>query len=108
MTEKCFARAGRAYKTLFDYFNWTLIILVSMWLVVFFFFEVFACGANPSAGWSNLYSLRHVCVDTFAMQTGCAVFSWVMDLAILVEPLFMVSATLVSAVLQFSLFTDKF
>ncbi|THC93706.1 hypothetical protein EYZ11_006817 [Aspergillus tanneri] len=64
-------RAGNAFRTPFDYANWTLIILVILWTVVFLFFEVFACGADPS--------------------TGCAVFSWIMDLAILVEPLFMIA-----------------
>ncbi|KAA8642400.1 uncharacterized protein ATNIH1004_011344 [Aspergillus tanneri] len=82
---------SNAFRTPFDYANWTLIILVILWTVVFLFFEVFACGADPSVSWSDLYSLRQKCVDTFAMQTGCAVFSWIMDLAILVEPLFMIA-----------------
>ena len=84
------SRAGRAYRTAFDYANWTLIICVALWTVVFLFFEIFACGIRPYLSWSSLESLRGECVDTFALQTGCAVFSWVMDLAILIEPLFMV------------------
>ncbi|GAD97499.1 hypothetical protein MYCGRDRAFT_94394 [Paecilomyces variotii No. 5] len=81
---------GRAYRTPFDYANWTLIILVITWTLVFLFFEIFACGSDPAVSWSSLTSLRTKCVDTFAMQTGCAVFSWVLDLAILIEPLCMV------------------
>ncbi|PLB46206.1 hypothetical protein P170DRAFT_512753 [Aspergillus steynii IBT 23096] len=82
---------GSAYQTPFDYANWTLIVLVTLWTVVFLFIQIFACGADPSRGWASLESLRSKCVDTFAMQTGCAVFSWVMDLAILIEPLFMIA-----------------
>ncbi|PYH98983.1 hypothetical protein BO71DRAFT_479899 [Aspergillus ellipticus CBS 707.79] len=82
---------GRAFRTLFDYTNWTLIGLVILWTLVFFLFEILACGATPWVSWSSLYSLRHACVNTFGLQTGCAVFSWVLDVAILVEPLFMIA-----------------
>ncbi|KAI0402965.1 hypothetical protein F4802DRAFT_617088 [Xylaria palmicola] len=81
---------GRSYRTAFDYANWTLIALVSLWTTVFLFFEIFACGSNPSASWSSLASLRNVCLDTFGLQTGCAAFSWVLDLAIFIEPLLMI------------------
>lgn len=81
---------GRSYRTAFDYANWVLITLVILWTTVFFFFEVFACGTTPAASWTSLYSLRHACIDTFSMQTACAVFNWIMDLAILIEPLLMV------------------
>ncbi|KAF3026650.1 hypothetical protein E8E14_014520 [Neopestalotiopsis sp. 37M] len=83
---------GRAFRTLFDIVNWTLITCVTLWTLVFLFFEIFACGSNPYLSWSSLQSLRGACVDTFAMQTGCAVFSWVMDLAILIEPLFKIGS----------------
>ena len=85
---------GVAYTTAFDYANWTLIVLVTLWTLVFLCFEIFACGVTPAASWSSLLSLRTACIDTFGMQTGCAVFSWVLDLAILIEPLFMVGGHL--------------
>ena len=81
---------GRSGRTWFDYGNWTLIVLTTAWLVVFLFFEIFACGTTPQVSWESFDSLRTKCVDTFGMQTGCAVFSWVLDLAIFVEPLFMI------------------
>ncbi|KAI0897752.1 hypothetical protein F4806DRAFT_459799 [Annulohypoxylon nitens] len=81
---------GRAYRTAFDYVNWILIILVTLWTLVFLFFDIFACGITPQASWESWSSLRSNCIDTFAMQTGCAVFSWVLDLAIFIEPLVMV------------------
>ncbi|KAI0189062.1 hypothetical protein F4808DRAFT_445759 [Astrocystis sublimbata] len=81
---------GRSYWTPFDYSNWTLITLVSLWTTVFFFFEILACGSHPEASWSSLASLRNDCVDTFGLQTGGAVFSWVLDLAIFIEPLLMI------------------
>lgn len=37
--------------------------------------------------------MRHACVDTFGLQAGFAVFSWALDLAILIEPLLMVCTT---------------
>lgn len=64
--------------------------MVTLWTLVFLFYEVFACGTTPAASWESLESLRTKCTDTFALQTGCAAFSWVMDLAILIEPLFVV------------------
>ncbi|GAW23042.1 hypothetical protein ANO14919_125900 [Xylariales sp. No.14919] len=81
---------GRAYKTAFDYANWTLIILVILWILVFLFFDIFACGTHPEASWESWNSLRNACIDTFGMQTGCAVFSWVLDIAIFIEPLVMI------------------
>lgn len=77
--------------------------------MVFLFLEIFACGSNPSLSWASLLSLRNACLDTFAMQTGCAVFNWVMDLAILVEPLFMVCGIYISpALVKWSLFLTIF
>ncbi|KAI8945741.1 hypothetical protein F4801DRAFT_597513 [Xylaria longipes] len=82
---------GCAYRTAFDYANWTLIVLVNtVWTVLFLFFDIFACGTTPAASWESWNSLRSACVDTFGMQTGCAVFSWILDLAIFVEPLVMI------------------
>ncbi|KAI0418433.1 hypothetical protein F5X98DRAFT_338050 [Xylaria grammica] len=81
---------GRSSRTIFDYTNWALIALVTTWTIIFLFFEIFACGTDPAASWASLYSLRHECVDTFALQTACAVFSWILDLAILIEPIFMI------------------
>ncbi|KAI1387156.1 uncharacterized protein F4822DRAFT_405617 [Hypoxylon trugodes] len=81
---------GRIHRTAFDYSNWTLIILVTLWTLVFLFFDIFACGTTPQASWESWNSLRKNCIDTFAMQTGGAVFSWVLDLAIFVEPLVMI------------------
>ncbi|KAI1204064.1 uncharacterized protein F4807DRAFT_449047 [Annulohypoxylon truncatum] len=81
---------GQTYRTAFDYANWTIIFFVTLWTLVFLFFEIFACGATPAASWLSLQSLRHACVDTFGMQTGGAVFSWILDLTILIEPLLMI------------------
>ncbi|KAI2605277.1 uncharacterized protein GGS25DRAFT_504498 [Hypoxylon fragiforme] len=81
---------GRAYRTVFDYVNWILITLVTLWTLVFLFFDIFACGTHPSASWESWESLREYCIDTLGMQTGGAVFSWVLDLAIFIEPLIMI------------------
>ncbi|KAI1746855.1 hypothetical protein F4782DRAFT_552952 [Xylaria castorea] len=79
-------RLGRSYWTAFDCASWTLITLVLLSTVVFFFFEILACGSHPEASWSSLDSLRNKCVDTFGLQAGCAVFSWVLDLAMFIGP----------------------
>ncbi|KAI1810984.1 hypothetical protein GGS20DRAFT_565175 [Poronia punctata] len=89
----CFFRVlfrGRSYWTVFDYTNWTLIVLVLLWTIVFFFFEILACGSHPEASWASVTSLRTQCVDTFGLQTGGAAFSWFLDLAIFIEPLLMI------------------
>ncbi|KAI1121714.1 hypothetical protein F5Y10DRAFT_95408 [Nemania abortiva] len=82
---------GRAYRSIFDYTNWILILIVVLWTVLFLFLNIFACGITPASAWESLYSLRHDCIDTFAQQTGSAIVSWILDLAILIEPLFMIS-----------------
>ncbi|XXH04028.1 hypothetical protein Hte_010439 [Hypoxylon texense] len=81
---------GVAYRTAFDYANWTLIVIVVAWTVTFLFLAIFSCGSNPSAIWESLESLRTKCVDTFALYTANSILSWIMDLAILIEPLLMV------------------
>ncbi|KAK0744564.1 hypothetical protein B0T21DRAFT_407653 [Apiosordaria backusii] len=63
---------------------------MAVWTVVFLFLEIFACGDRPAASWESFESLRTECMDTFGLQTGCAVFSWVWDLAIFIEPLLMI------------------
>ncbi|KAI0910063.1 hypothetical protein F4824DRAFT_458542 [Ustulina deusta] len=93
LTILCFFRLlfrGRSTWTPFDYANWTLIGLVLAWTLVFFFFEILACGSHPAASWASVESLRQNCVDTFGLQTGGAAFNWLLDLAILIEPLLMI------------------
>lgn len=68
--------------------------MTAAWTVVFFLTEVLACGRDPSAAWRSLYALRHECMDTFSMMTACGMISWFLDLAILVEPILVVSAKL--------------
>ncbi|KXX79399.1 hypothetical protein MMYC01_204056 [Madurella mycetomatis] len=81
---------GRVGRTTFDIANWTLIMLVTLWTVAFLFLEIFACGNSPSASWDSFDSLRTKCMDTFALQLACAVISWILDLAIFIEPLVMI------------------
>jgi len=83
---------GQSCTTSFDYLNWIFIALVLGWTIAFFFAEVFICGADPSMSWSSRDPLRIECVDTLVMQTCCAVSSWFLDLAILIEPLFMIGS----------------
>lgn len=85
---------GRAHTTAFDYVNWTLIVVVVMWAIALLFTCIFVCGANPSASWTSLDSLRTKCINTFAQQAASAVISWALDLAILIEPLVMVHGAL--------------
>jgi hypothetical protein len=81
---------GRSERTAFDISNWILIILVTLWTVAFLFLEIFACGARPAASWESLESLRTKCMDTWALMAACATISWVLDLAIFIEPLVMI------------------
>ncbi|KAK6835049.1 hypothetical protein PG990_000144 [Apiospora arundinis] len=79
---------GRSFRTKFDYANWCLISCVALWTVISLFLYIFACGDKPSRSWTSLQQLRGACMDTNSLQSGCAAFSWIMDLAILLEPLF--------------------
>lgn len=82
--------SGRAYRTTFDYVNWILITLVTLWTLTFVSVDLFSCGLTPSANWEVQHSWESVCVDTLVSMTVLAVINWVIDLVILLEPLFMV------------------
>jgi hypothetical protein len=82
---------GRGYRTVFDYVNWTLIVVVIVWTIAYTFLDIFFCGTHFSAAWSSVYALRTYCMDTFALLTSCAITSFAMDIAILLVPLVMVS-----------------
>ncbi|KXT05877.1 hypothetical protein AC578_340 [Pseudocercospora eumusae] len=82
---------GRGFRTVFDYVNWSLIGLVTVWTIAYVFLEIFMCGLNFDAAWTTVYALRHYCMNTFALLTSCAITSFAMDLACLAVPLIMVS-----------------
>lgn len=81
---------GQGRTTAFDYINWTLIFLVVLWTTLALFFSIFQCRLNPSAVWGTLDQLRTECFNTWQMFSTFAIFSWIMDIAILIEPLCMV------------------
>ncbi|KAF2206741.1 hypothetical protein CERZMDRAFT_103041 [Cercospora zeae-maydis SCOH1-5] len=81
---------GRGTRTAFDYVNWIMIGVVTVWMVAYVFLEIFMCGLNFWAAWDTVYALRNYCMDTFALLTSCAITNWVIDLAIFAIPLVMV------------------
>ncbi|KAI1455163.1 hypothetical protein F4805DRAFT_437047 [Annulohypoxylon moriforme] len=81
---------GRSYWTGFDYANWIMIGCVSLWTILFLLLYVFESGVHPSLGWTTADSVRQRPFNTWAMIAGSASCSWVMDLSILIEPLFMI------------------
>lgn len=82
---------GRCYWTGFDYANWAIIGSVILWTLIFLLLYVFESGVPIQLGWTTVESVRVRPFDTWAMMTGSAICSWVMDLSILVEPLCMIS-----------------
>ncbi|KAJ4407497.1 hypothetical protein N0V82_009890 [Gnomoniopsis sp. IMI 355080] len=78
---------GHGRRTAFDIANWTLIILTAIWTTSAVVLSVFECGLHPEGTWTGLAELRRKCVDNFSMYSGLAIVSWVLDIAVLIEPL---------------------
>lgn len=81
---------GRTKRTAFDVVNWILIGLVISWTIAFIFCDAFACRLDPAATWTTKYWLHDQCFDIPAMMLASSTSNWILDLAILVEPLVMV------------------
>ncbi|GIZ48692.1 hypothetical protein CKM354_001174200 [Cercospora kikuchii] len=88
---------GRGARTKFDYVNWLMIGVVTVWMVAYVFLEIFMCGLNFWAAWDTVYALRTYCMDTFALLTSCAITNWVIDLAIFAIPLVMINSLQMTA-----------
>lgn len=82
---------GRSKRTAFDIANWTLIGLTICWTLAFSFTELFACGKHIEYAWGTIYQLRYQCVNTFQVFVVSSTINFIIDLAILILPLAMVS-----------------
>lgn len=69
----------------------TMIIIISVWTVAFFFAFLFACGKKFSAWWSPYFRTECIGLD---FENGFALSDFLMDVLILSMPLSMVSAYL--------------
>lgn len=78
---------GRTRRTAFDVINWFLIILTICWTLAFSLTELFACGAHANYAWGTLYELRYDCVNTFQVFAVSSSINFIVDLAILIEPI---------------------
>lgn len=78
---------GRA----FDIASWILIGVVGAWAVTFFIAILAACGTSVAANFQTLGALKRECVDTFDILIALAVSDVVVDLAILIMPIPLVS-----------------
>ena len=65
-----------------------MIIVVSMWTVVFFFGHLFACGINFSAWWGRHFETECVSLD---FELSFALSDFLMDVSIMAMPIPMVS-----------------
>ncbi|KAM3413834.1 hypothetical protein BST61_g10513 [Cercospora zeina] len=88
---------GRGTRTAFDYVNWLMIGVVTVWMVAYVLLEIFMCGLNFWAAWDTVYALRNYCMNTFALLTSCAITNWVIDLAIFAIPLVMINSLQMTA-----------
>lgn len=66
-------------------------MLVIAWTFTFLLADLFSCGLRPSANWEVQRSWESACVDTLVSMSVLAIVNWIIDLGILVEPLFKVS-----------------
>ncbi|KAF2168298.1 hypothetical protein M409DRAFT_21735 [Zasmidium cellare ATCC 36951] len=81
---------GKGKRTAFDIANWSLIVFIPIWGVVFLFAQFFVCGLHPEALWTTHFWDANACINSFAMNLAASVFNWIVDLCILIEPLVMI------------------
>jgi len=75
-------------KTIFNYFNLTMIAIIIMWTLGFFFGYLFECGTNFWAyyGGSQAYEVAN-CVKTTILNNAFAISDMLTDLIIIVTPI---------------------
>ena len=64
---------------------------MSLWTIIFLFLYIFPCGTRPATNYTIEDSDKYTCIDLYTMQTAGSISSWLLDLAILIEPIVMVS-----------------
>jgi hypothetical protein len=80
----------RISRSWFDWANWTLIGLSIGWTITFLFSSIFICGDKPDALWTSTFWVENKCLNSYILYTSSSTINFVIDLGILVEPLFMV------------------
>lgn len=74
----------------FRYLTLTLIVITSLWGLVFFIALLTECNGHISAWWTDIETLDTYCKSSLAVEAAFAVSDTAMDLVILVVPVFMV------------------
>ena len=78
---------GRVFKIA----SWTIITLTAAWTVVFLFNIIFACGSNVWAEWGSTNDLKIYCDNTVVMLEAMAITEFIIDLMIILLPVYWVS-----------------
>ena len=78
-------------KRVFNLLNWTLIVLVLLWTIIFSLTSFFMCGKHFSYMWSNWYLLQTHCLDILTQNTWGCILDVIGDVFILLLPLPLVS-----------------
>lgn len=82
----------------FNIASWVAIITVILWMVAFVVTIAAACGTHVEANWGSFLMLEQQCVDTFRVLLVYAISDVIVDLAILLIPIPLVSSSLTSSI----------
>lgn len=65
----------------------TLIVVIALWALIFFFLMLFACGTNFSANWTTVIALEEHCPQSPHWQMSLAICDFGIDMFIITLPL---------------------
>ena len=65
----------------------TVLLLISLWTVIFFFILLFACGTHFSGFWTTLIAHEMDCAGSNVKQMALSITDFVIDILIIILPL---------------------
>ncbi|KAI9699173.1 MAG: hypothetical protein M1820_007252 [Bogoriella megaspora] len=74
----------------FNVITWIVIVLVSLWTLIFGLVWIFSCGAHPPLLWTEFSEISSHCLNIFDQMMAGAVVDWVFDIFIIALPCTMV------------------
>ena len=72
---------------MFAYVTGTMLILILMWGVGYFFTFLFICPGHPDAYWKTLEGEKKHCVDTSTLHDAYGVSDVVIDFLVILLPI---------------------
>lgn len=80
-------RGHQGHGTLFNIISMSFIVLISVWMVGFFFAMLFTCPGHPAAYWASMKANPRYCWDTTNFLLAYCFSDLITDLCVLLLPI---------------------